>query len=287
MHGKSKFALSVRQVHNCLSKDWIIPANELKNFKPRLMIDQLRHQMRRLKAPPLLVLGGIDGELDAKREYWQPHFHVIAAGMSRESLKALRRRFYQPNDIIRRPMVQKAVKDLARQVSYSYKPYWACRWRSGSRDRKDIFTRLPEPYHCNYLTEINYFGFTDLVFLFGAKKVYNELRIIELPRPDRPARTGADIRTAWSNSYYPQTTDAVLTPSPQQHTQIQNLHCGLIPQSSTLGNTSMTTTPTAQGRPFVASRKRDVKNYPSLSDIQIDYGLDEKRAARFRRRETV
>jgi hypothetical protein len=132
-----------------VSEDWRLPRGRIREFTPKPMLDQVRHQLLRVGAKGAVVLGAVHGEYDQSRDS-----HVY------------------------RPMVTQRLNAPERQISYLFKSYWPMRVRFiGPHGRSvSAFQRIPGPLHSAYLTMLDRSRLLDFLFLFGVRRYGHELR---------------------------------------------------------------------------------------------------------------
>jgi hypothetical protein len=165
-------AWSSLRVLTLVHEGWIIPDSQIACFNPTLLVDRVRHQFLRAETTGAIVIGAIHGEYDKQRQYWQPHLHLIAQGLSEKSEKLIRHRHYRPSAYVSRPMVVQPLENPARQVSYLLKSYWPMRIRyiDAYGEERSSFQRIAEPYQAAYLVMLNRFNLLDFVLLIGVRR---------------------------------------------------------------------------------------------------------------------
>jgi hypothetical protein len=153
-------------------EDWIVPKSEILRFSPKTLVDRVRHQFLRAGVTGAIVVGAVHGEFDQQGQFWQPHLHLIAKGMSRESMRRLRQKHYRRSAGIYRSMVVQPLRNPVRQISYLLKSYWPMKARYvGTDGRKhSTFQRIPEPHHSAYLVMLDEFNLLALVLLVGVRR---------------------------------------------------------------------------------------------------------------------
>ena len=152
--------------------NWIIPKTELLRFNPKQLIDRVRHQFLRAATSGAIIIGGVYGEFDQQRCYWQPHLHLITQGVSENSRELIRRRHYRPNANVPRPMLVQPLKNPAKQISYLHKSYWPMRIRyvDAFGNDQSTFQRVTQPHQTPYLLMSNRFELLDFVLLIGVRR---------------------------------------------------------------------------------------------------------------------
>jgi hypothetical protein len=166
------------QLITLVHEDWIRPQSALHDFDPRVLIDRVRHQFFRAGITSATVLGAVHGEFDQKRNYWQPHLHLVVSGMQQAQLNLFRQRHYQRSVHVYHPMVVQSVVNPPRQLSYLLKSYWPLRMRyiDAFGEERSNFQRIMEPYHTQYLTILDQFKLLDFIFLIGVRHYGHTLR---------------------------------------------------------------------------------------------------------------
>lgn len=105
------------------------PRGELDRRSLQQLKSSLRSHLRRGGLGRAVVIGAVDISLelsgyDDEVGYWQPHFHVVIAGTTRKEIGAALRPLYPRSDEVRRPVRVDKVRNLIRQHSYTYKPFF-------------------------------------------------------------------------------------------------------------------------------------------------------------------
>lgn len=108
-----------------------LPAGKLHLFDPLKMKGVLSKKFALPGLEKAVVVGGIDISFnihsdDAWSPRWQPHFHLIVAGITRKELWAVLRPQFKKNEAAPRPTHAKPVTDPPEAVSYTFKSFF-CR----------------------------------------------------------------------------------------------------------------------------------------------------------------
>ena len=161
-----------------VNEGWIVPRSEIQCFSPKILVDRARHQFLRAGATGAIVIGAVHGEFDQTGQYWQPHLHLIAKGMSRASMRLLRQRHYRRSPRVYRPMVVQPLKNPEKQISYLLKSYWPMKVRYIDEEgcKRSTLQRIPEPFQSKYLMMLDQFNLLDLVFLVGVRRYGHALQ---------------------------------------------------------------------------------------------------------------
>lgn len=165
-------ARSTLQIITLVHQDWILPRDRISDFNPGRLIDCVRHQLLRAGAKGSIVVGAIHGEFDTRRQYWQPHLHLAARGLSRDILSLLRHRHYQRAPLVYRPMFVQPLIHPAPQLSYLFKSYWPLRARYLRPDGREAstFRRIPDPLMSEWLIAADRSRLLDFIFLLGVRR---------------------------------------------------------------------------------------------------------------------
>ncbi len=108
------------------------PLGELHLFEPLKMKGALSKQFSRPGLKDVVVIGSIDISYNVHTKglwapRWQPHFHLIVAGISKKKLRAILKPLYKIDESVSRPTHFKPVTDLPEAVSYAFKTYFSRR----------------------------------------------------------------------------------------------------------------------------------------------------------------
>ena len=128
--------------------DAAVAPGDLDGLAPGKAVNALRQRLRRAGVPGP-VLGGLDGEYDADRGLYQPHFHLVCPADQVDAIRAMASRRGCRRDDVYRPCLAKGVHDLAPALSYCAKGHWLKRMRGSSQAR--IARRLDPPMHAAWL----------------------------------------------------------------------------------------------------------------------------------------
>lgn len=166
----------IRFFHTVL-KRWAIPADKLREFDPKAFTERLRFHLRQCGAASAdgFLLARVHGEFEPyAKEVW-PHFHGVGTGEMLKVLKNLKH-YYSTHDVEGGPrtkvMLRKAVS-LPEQISYIFQSFWPSRYRGPASDQPDETirqrqkTRIPEPYHSEWVIWIHELKPYDLLIIIG------------------------------------------------------------------------------------------------------------------------
>ena len=86
-------------------------------------------QFSRLGYPDLVAVGGVDIDYcvhsdGAFEPHWQPHLHLLTAGIDGNTLKDALKRFYPRSDSVLRPIKVKPAFDITEIATYAVKPFF-------------------------------------------------------------------------------------------------------------------------------------------------------------------
>ena len=98
-----------------------VPFSKLNDIDWRKLHGQIRRRLERTLGKKIVVIGMGEVEADYERKVWQPHYHLVIYGTTRDELRRLREAHYRvlPNGI--RPMVISKRKDLGGWYAYASK----------------------------------------------------------------------------------------------------------------------------------------------------------------------
>ncbi|MFL5334022.1 MAG: DUF927 domain-containing protein [Geminicoccaceae bacterium] len=138
----------------------------------------LKRQLERAPLPDLVLVGGLDLDLEVDRlgdsdDEWQPHAHLITSGGSDDGLKAALKPHYPATEPVSRPLRVDRVGDRARQLTYCCKNFFQRRVRgvTGKRPLSDGEWR-------EALRFLDRHGFGELTILKGVRRHGGELRSV-------------------------------------------------------------------------------------------------------------
>lgn len=174
-----------------LSESWVVPGEDLMLFDPAEMFERVRSRLAANGAyhvPGYLALG-CHAEFWNPTQEWRIHAHGIAGGAMRDCVDALRgcRMFKQDQRGAReRPnvLIQDGLTNFPRPMLYTLQGWFPKRGyenpKTGEieRGRK---TRVPEPYHTQYLLWLDRFRLKDLVLLIGLRATERGLILVNKP----------------------------------------------------------------------------------------------------------
>jgi hypothetical protein len=152
-------------------------AEELEGFQPKMLIERVRHRLRR--AGISLVIGGLDGEFDDGKAKFQPHIHFVCPVSEAGKLMEMARRFYPSSDTVYRGMVIKevrdSVEDVAKVMTYTCKTFWPRTFHGAGLRVKP--KRLRSARHIAWLLWLGRYGLGDLQLFYGVKRQGDEIVI--------------------------------------------------------------------------------------------------------------
>ena len=152
--------------------DDAFPAEELEGFQPKVLIERVRHRLRRAGVDGVLI-GGLDGEFDDGRGKFQPHLHFICQASQAANLMDMARQYYPSSDTVYRGMVIKPIRDsfedLAKAATYTCKSFWP-RTFHGAGLRVVKPKRLRPAMHAAWLSWLGQFGLGDLQLFYGVRR---------------------------------------------------------------------------------------------------------------------
>jgi hypothetical protein len=167
-----------------IKREWNIPADSLIDRDPRAPLAQVRTDIRRTGAwqPGGFLIGGLHGDFNPNERRYQLHVHVLAIGSAIEAVDRLRDmpRYSSSttdddDDHVRQRvrLSRTELTDLPDPLTYLFQPFWPSRWIGTNPDgrpvRQRAKTRIPEPYHADWLRWMDQWRFDDLVLLMGAR----------------------------------------------------------------------------------------------------------------------
>ena len=127
---------------------------QLLTLDVRKMIENLRKRLAHTDVANVIVLGAVDISFNVSDNnhddgYWQPHFHVVATGVSKHTLKTVLDPIYNREDNTPRPLKIKHVREnLPRTILYTFKPGFSRRSRfkklEGGPGTKTLPLKPPE-----------------------------------------------------------------------------------------------------------------------------------------------
>jgi hypothetical protein len=82
---------------------------KLPGFQPKVLIERVRHRLRRAGVDGVL-LGGLDGEFDEDRGKYQPHLHLVCQAIHAAKLRDMGRQHYPSSEVVYRGCVIKPVR---------------------------------------------------------------------------------------------------------------------------------------------------------------------------------
>ena len=158
---------------------------QLIAFNPARLQQRLRKQLIRcgFKHP---VIGGLELDFNEDIKLWVPHFHLLAVN-DVEAIEILRgyfkkeKRSMSPTDpsaqYISRPMLVQRLKNPSKQISYLCKQRWQSihAYRDKDGKRRTSKRRLDERRFPLSLRILDQFSFSDLLFLYKARVISNEI----------------------------------------------------------------------------------------------------------------
>ena len=158
---------------------------QLIAFNPARLQQRLRQQLIRcgFKHP---VIGGLELDYNEDIQRWVPHFHLLAVN-DVEAIEKLRGYFTKEKrsmssvdpsaQYISRPMLVQRLKNPSKQISYLCKQRWQSIhvYRDKDGKRRTSKRRLDERRFPQSLRLLDQFSFSDLLFLYKARVISNEI----------------------------------------------------------------------------------------------------------------
>ena len=172
-------------VATLLPRGLTFPADQLRNVSPPVLKRRLQSALDRagVTAAQGYLFAGLHGEFDSIAAEYHLHWHLVVGGDKLAALERLResatfarnRRFdgtaLEPARvrISRLPLT-----NLPEPLTYSLQSSWPNRPRgtnadTGDRWRGSIRTRIPEPYHAQWLMWMDRWSIGDFVVLNGLR----------------------------------------------------------------------------------------------------------------------
>ncbi|WP_242193633.1 hypothetical protein, partial [Sphingomonas hankookensis] len=157
--------------------------DELMHMDPQVPKQQLRVILGRCGANPGVAgwaCGYLDGEYNPATGLFQLHWHLIVTGdlvkvferlKGRTAYKSVKRVADSPDGVATRVHIQEVDDPLNPQViTYAFKGSWYARWRGEAGDNGDEArcvvgprTRIPEPYHSQWLLWMDKWAFDHML----------------------------------------------------------------------------------------------------------------------------
>ncbi|PCI41459.1 MAG: hypothetical protein COB46_03580 [Rhodospirillaceae bacterium] len=176
------------------------PPGELNLLEPLKMKGALSKKFALPGLEKAIVIGGIDISFNVHSDNawtprWQPHFHLIVAGISKKDLWAVLRPRYKKSIEIPRPTHSKSVTDLPEAVSYTFKSFFCRRVsyidENGEKQARSVSLKVHE------MEEAAVFGdtikITDRLFLRNVRH-YGKRLVITSKNSSRNTAQGRKYR---------------------------------------------------------------------------------------------
>ena len=171
-----------------------VPAGELQNADPRQMMARLQSDLNRMgiTAASGYVLAGLHAEFDVRREGYDFHYHLIAAGEKARLLRKLRKRGKykarrkQPWEVglkncARVRISKKPLFNLPEPITYiaqSNYPHRPTKLHDdGTVTRSKFRYRIPEPFHTDWLLWMDRWSIDDITLLNGLEVTHDGFKL--------------------------------------------------------------------------------------------------------------
>ena len=174
-----------------LSDEWTLPADDLMLFDPVRMLRQVRDRLEAKGTSRRngYIAMGVHGEFWNPTKEWRIHGHATVGGDMRKCVDALRgcRMFRQePGEERERPnvLIQGKLGILPKPMLYTLQGWFPKRGYENSLTgeiERGPKTRVPEPYHTQYLLWLDRYRVKDLVLLINLRATEKGLMIIRKP----------------------------------------------------------------------------------------------------------
>ena len=163
----------------------VMTTKQLMGFDYTRIEQRLYKQLERcgFKHP---VIGGLELDFNEDIKRWVPHFHLLAVN-DVEAIEKLRGYFKKEKrsmssvdpfaQYISRPMLVQRLKNPSKQISYLCKQRWQSihAYRDKDGKRRTSKRRLDERRFPQSLRLLDQFSFSDLLFLYKARVISNEI----------------------------------------------------------------------------------------------------------------
>jgi hypothetical protein len=164
-------------------RGWEVPAGQLAQFNPGQRLAAVRSLINRCggdRAEGYLI-AFIHGEFEPRRQVYQLHLHILAAGGLRDVLDQVvrgtptarsDRNAYGVTEFVRqRLQVKGPLTNLPRPLTYLVKSYWPSRLQYLNPEdklrRSQWATRIAEPHHTEVLLWLDRWRLHDLTLLMN------------------------------------------------------------------------------------------------------------------------
>lgn len=172
-----------------------VPAAELDDFDPKACLEAIRSNINRAGgtgADGFLILF-LDAEFDPDTEIYHFHVHGLAAGCLLEVVRQLKPKrpkkgcrpsdkYRSDADVHKRVKVRKApLTNLPDPLTYLLKSFWTSKWTgkvgSGALRRKNGKSRIPEPFHTQYLLWLHRHSISDISLMMRLRVTDNGFEV--------------------------------------------------------------------------------------------------------------
>ncbi len=164
-------------------RGWEVPAGQLDTFDPRARLNAVRSLINRCGGTTAsgYLVAFIHGEFEPRRQVYQMHLHLLAAGGMRDvldkvvrhtpSVRSNRCGYGVSGWVQQRLRFDRRLTNLPAPLTYMLKTYWPSKWQGFNEDGKIIrqrhASRIPEPYHTEVLRWFDRWQLRDLTLIMN------------------------------------------------------------------------------------------------------------------------
>lgn len=145
----------------------------LSNLEPRAWHRTIRHRLAAVGLGDEMVVGGIEVAWRAREKLWVLHAHLAISNCTSKQYKKLNTDL--DDDDVSRPVLGQELQDRAEQLSYTLKFVTYHRPHPQRGKSKPKALSLNRKQHVELVRWMGQYKFTYFLFLFGCRRVGNEL----------------------------------------------------------------------------------------------------------------